>query len=61
MNLFEKRNILKRGIETGIELKNMTPMMKALIFGMSGISYPFLIFMPSVSSVFFCLFLQRID
>lgn len=31
----------------------MTPIMKAGIFGMSAISFPFLIFMPAVSFEFF--------
>lgn len=45
--------IVYRGIETGMELKNMTPIMKAGIFGMSAISFPFLIFMPAGIMVYF--------
>jgi len=45
--------VVYRGIETGIELKNMTPGMKLAVFGLSGISFPFLIFMPAGIMVYF--------
>lgn len=45
--------VVYRGIETGIELKNMTPTMKVVVFGLSGISFPFLIFMPAGIMVYF--------
>lgn len=45
--------VVWRGIETGVEMKNMTPMMKMGIIGLSGISFPFLIFMPAGIMVYF--------
>lgn len=45
--------IIVRGVDTGMDIKNMTPIMKVGIFGMSMISFPFLIFMPAGIMVYF--------
>ena len=40
--------IVYRGVETGMSASNMTPTTRAIVYGLSAISYPYFLFMPSV-------------
>lgn len=42
--------IVYRGVDTGMSSANMTPTTKAIVYGVSAISYPFFLFMPSVKN-----------
>nr|AWV66674.1 phosphoinositide 3-kinase regulatory subunit 4 [Brachionus koreanus] len=46
--------IVYRGVDTGMSSANMTPTTKAIVYGVSAISYPFFLFMPSGVMSYVC-------